>query len=75
MPDRRKNDLEQRIASIETAINAQGGVLDRLRHLDTCIDGLKNTIAQATGGIKAAIWTATALLSGFVTLATWYFSR
>lgn len=46
----RRDDVE-RLAAIETALNGKGGILDRLQHLDDCVDSLKKTVWKAMGAI------------------------
>lgn len=62
MADRRKSNVDERIASIETAVNSQGGILDRLKHIDSCVDSIKRTIWLATGFL-----TAVSLLANWLT--------
>lgn len=60
--ERRVGVLYERLAALEKvvelaieaksqALDGKGGVLDRLEHLDRCIDGLKKTVWMATGAI------------------------
>lgn len=48
-------DLHERVASLEAAMNGKEGVIDRLKHLDTCVDSLKVTVWKATGALAAVI--------------------
>jgi hypothetical protein len=48
----------------EKALEGKGGVLDRLQHLDECVDGIKKTI-----------WMASGVLSLLILLANWYFGH
>lgn len=53
--ERRADDrvIGERVASIDTAVNSKGGILDRLQHIDACVDNVKRTIWIATGFISA----------------------
>ena len=39
----------ERIAALETAVSGKGGIIDRLEHLDICLEDVKRTIWKATG--------------------------
>jgi hypothetical protein len=56
----------ERMSAIEAtwrlALEGKGGVLDRLEHLDKCVDGIKRTIWMATGAL-ALISVAANLLT------------
>lgn len=56
----------ERVMSLEqlvkTALHDEGGILQRLKHLDSCIDSIKKTIWMATGAL-AIISVAANLLT------------
>lgn len=47
---------------VSTALEGKGGVLERLTHLDSCVDSIKKTIWLATGAL-AIISVAANLLT------------
>jgi hypothetical protein len=66
--EKKQEDLEilrWRLVAIETVLNGKSGVLDRLEHLDKCVDSLKRTVWMATGATTIIGVLATALLTLF----------
>jgi predicted RNase H-like nuclease (RuvC/YqgF family) len=51
--------LSERLAilekTIEISLHGKGGVLERMEHLDKCIDGIKKTIWLATGAVMLVV--------------------
>lgn len=48
-------DLHERIAALEAVMNGKEGVVDRLKHLDECVDALKVTVWKASGALAVIV--------------------
>ena len=40
---------------MEAVMNGKEGVIDRLKHLDECVDALKITVWKATGALAVIV--------------------
>jgi hypothetical protein len=60
--------LSERLAilekTIDISLHGKGGVLERMEHLDKCIDGIKKTIWLATGAVVIVVAVANWLAKG-----------
>lgn len=54
--------LPERVAALEAVMNGKGGVIDKLEHLDLCVDSLKATVWKASGGLAVIVVLAQWLL-------------
>ncbi len=48
-------DIHERVAALEAVMNGKEGVIDRLKHLDVCVDALKVTVWKATGALAVIV--------------------
>ena len=76
--------IGERVAAIEKIVeitlHGKGGVLDRLDKLDEgvkqtngTVASVRETLAEATGGIKTAIWIVGTGLAVLVVIMNWLF--
>jgi len=54
--------LAERVAALEAFVIGKGGVIEKLEHLDACVDSLKRSVWQAAGGLAVVVVLAQWLL-------------
>jgi hypothetical protein len=74
--ERRVSVLHERIAALERTLaivektleinmHGEGGVMERLKHLDACVDRINRTIWQASGAISFMVVVVNILIKHF----------
>lgn len=54
--------LAERVAALEAIVTGKVGLIERLDHLDQCVDSLKATVWKASGGLAVIVVIAQWLL-------------
>lgn len=54
--------LAERVAALEAIVTGRAGMIERLDHLDACLDKVKMTVWQASGALAAFVLLAQWLL-------------
>lgn len=54
--------LAERVAALEAIVIGKAGMIERMDHLDACLDKVKVTVWQATGALAAFVLLAQWLL-------------
>lgn len=47
--------LAERVAALEAIVTGKAGMIERMDHLDKCLDKVKATVWQATGALATVL--------------------